>query len=406
MPTYGYEAIYRNGGTKKGSITAPSKQQARQQLLAEGLTPIEIKEQNLLTKDIEIELFNGVSSRDLSVFCHQFVSVMDAGVPVAEALSLLGQQTENKTLRKAIFQTQKEIQQGETLADAMRKQGKRIFAPMFVNMVAAGEASGNLSVAFTRMADYYENANKTKSALQKAMIYPAVVLVVVVVVMFIMMLFVLPTFKGIFEDMGAELPWITRAIMGTSDFFVAYWWLILIVGAVVGLGIWLFSRTKKGTYFFAWVMRKIPVFGPLTVKTASAQFARTFATLTASGIPIIEALEIVSRSMSNVYFRDEILHAREQVAVGTSLAASLQYSGLFPHMVIHMVRIGEESGDLEKMLDKLSEYYDEEVQAATKNIMAMLEPMIIILLCLVVGTVAIGVMLPMFEMYSMYDQYL
>lgn len=406
MPTYGYEAIYRNGAKKKGSITAPNKQQARAQLLADGLTPIELKEQNLLTKDLELSFFESVKPRDLSVFCHQFVSVIDAGVSVDEALGLLGQQTQNKLLRKAIFKTQKGIQQGETLADAMRKQGKRVFAPMFVNMVSAGEASGNLSVAFSRMADYYENANKTKSALQKAMIYPAVVLVVVVAVMFLMMLFVLPKFKDIFADMGAELPWITRAIMGVSDFFVGYWWAILGVGALAGLGIWAFSRTKKGTYFFAWVMRKIPVFGPLTVKSASAQFARTFATLTASGIPIIEALEIVSRSMTNVYFRDEILHAREQVAVGTSLAASLQFSGLFPPMVIHMVRIGEESGDLEKMLDKLSEYYDEEVQAATKNVMALLEPMIIVLLCLVVGTIAIGVMLPMFSMYNMYDQYL
>lgn len=406
MPTYGYEAIYRNGGTKKGSINAANKLQARQQLLAEGLTPIELKEQNMLTKDIEIELFNNVNARELGVFCHQFVSVIDAGVPVAEALSLLGQQTENKTLRKAIYQTQKEIQQGETLADAMRKQGKRVFAPMFVNMVAAGEASGNLSVAFTRMADYYENANKTKSALQKAMIYPAVVLIVVVVVMFVMMLFVLPTFKGIFEDMGAELPWITRVIMGTSDFFVGYWWLILIVGALAGLGIWLFSRTKKGTYFFAWIARKMPVFGPLTVKTASAQFARTFATLTAAGIPIIEALEIVSRSMTNVYFKDALTHAREQVAVGLPLAESLQQSKLFPPMVIHMVMIGEESGNMENMLDKLAQYYDEEVDAATKSVMAMLEPMIILALCVVVGTVAISVMLPMFQMYGMYDQYL
>ncbi|MBQ2806159.1 MAG: type II secretion system F family protein, partial [Clostridia bacterium] len=395
-----------NGNKKKGSVTAPDMNQARLQLLAEGLTPIEIKEQNLLTKDIEISFLEGVKPRDLSVFCHQFVSVIDAGVPVAEALSLLSQQTENKTLRKAISQVQKEIQQGETMADAMRKQGKRVFAPMFVNMVAAGEASGNLSVAFARMADYYENANKTKAALQKAMIYPAVVLIVVVIVMFVMMLFVLPTFKGIFEDMGAELPWITRVIMGTSDFFVGYWWLILIVGALAGLGIWLFSRTKRGTYVFAWFARKMPVFGPLTVKTASAQFARTFATLTASGLPIIEALEIVARSMTNVYFKDALLRARERVAVGTSLAESLQRGNLFPPMVIHMVKIGEESGNLEKMLDKLSEYYDEEVQAATKNVMAMLEPMIIVLLCLVVGTVAIGVMLPMFEMYSMYDQYL
>ncbi len=406
MPTYGYEAINKNGKKKKGSVAAPDKQQARQQLLAEGLTPIEIKEQNLLTKDIEITLFESVKPRDLSVFCHQFVSVVDAGVPVAEALDLLGQQTQNKLLRKAIFQTEKEIQQGETLADAMRKQGKKVFAPMFVNMVAAGEASGNLSVAFARMADYYENANKTKAALQKAMIYPIVVLIVVIVVMFVMMLFVLPTFKGIFEDMGAELPWITRVIMGTSDFFVGYWWLILIVGAVIGLGIWLFSRTKKGTYFFAWIARHVPVFGPLTVKTASAQFARTFATLIASGLPIIESLEIVSRSMTNVYFKDALLRAREHVAVGMPLAYALQQSGLFPPMVIHMVMIGEESGNIEKMMDKLSEYYDEEVQAATKNVMAMLEPMIIILLCLVVGTVAIGVMLPMFEMYSMYDQYL
>ena len=406
MPTYGYQAVTRNGSKKKGSVTANDLQQARQQLINEGLTPIELKEQNFLNKDINISLFDGVKPRDLSVFCHQFVSVIDAGVSVAEALNMLGQQTENKTLRQAIFQTQKEIQQGETLADAMRKQSKRVFAPMFVNMVAAGEASGNLSVAFSRMADYYENANKTKSALKKAMIYPIVVLSVVVVVMFVMMLFVLPRFKTIFEDMGAELPWITRAIMGTSDFFVAYWYLILLAGGLVGLGVWLFSRSKKGTYIFAWIARKMPVFGPLTVKTASAQFARTFATLIASGLPIIEALEIVSRSMTNVYFKDELMRAREQVAVGTPLADALQIGGLFPNMVFQMVRIGEESGDIEKMLDKLSEYYDEEVQNATKNMMALLEPMIIIVLCGVVGVVAIGVMLPMFQMYSMYDQYL
>ena len=406
MPTYGYQAVTRNGSKKKGRVTANDLQQARQQLINEGLTPIELKEQNFLNKDINISLFDGVKPRDLSVFCHQFVSVIDAGVSVAEALNMLGQQTENKTLRQAIFQTQKEIQQGETLADAMRKQSKRVFAPMFVNMVAAGEASGNLSVAFSRMADYYENANKTKSALKKAMIYPIVVLSVVVVVMFVMMLFVLPRFKTIFEDMGAELPWITRAIMGTSDFFVAYWYLILLAGGLVGLGVWLFSRSKKGTYVFAWIARKMPVFGPLTVKTASAQFARTFATLIASGLPIIEALEIVSRSMTNVYFKDELMRAREQVAVGTPLADALQIGGLFPNMVFQMVRIGEESGDIEKMLDKLSEYYDEEVQNATKNMMALLEPMIIIVLCGVVGVVAIGVMLPMFQMYSMYDQYL
>lgn len=406
MPTYGYQAVSRNGSKKKGSITANDLQQARQQLLNEGLTPIELKEQSLLTKDINIPIFESVKARDLSVFCHQFVSVIDAGVPVAEALNMLGQQTENKTLRNAIFQTQKEIQQGETLADAMRKQGKRIFAPMFVNMVAAGEASGNLSVSFSRMADYYENANKTQAALKKAMIYPAVVLVVVIIVMFAMMLFVLPRFNTIFQDMGAELPWITRAIMGTSDFFVAYWWLIILVGGLVALGTWGFSRTKKGTYFFAWIARKVPVFGPLTVKTASAQFARTFATLIASGLPIIEALEIVSRSMTNVYFKDELMRAREQVAVGTTLADALQQGGLFPNMVYQMVRIGEESGDIEKMLDKLSEYYEEEVDNATKNMMALLEPMIIIALCGVVGVVAIGVMLPMFQMYSMYDQYL
>lgn len=406
MPTYGYQAVSKSGAKKKGSITASDAQHARMQLIAEGMTPIEIKEQNILNRDINISFLEGVKSRDLSVFCHQFVSVIDAGVPVAEALNLLGQQTQNKTLRKAIFNTQKEIQQGETLAGAMRKQGKRVFVPMFVNMVAAGEASGNLSVAFSRMADYYENANKTKSALKKAMIYPAIVLLVVIAVMFVMMLFVLPKFKTMFESMGAELPWITRAIMGTSDFFVAYWWLILLVGAGIVLALWLFSRTKKGTYCVDWIMRKIPVFGPLTVKTACSQFARTFATLTASGLPIIEALEIVSRSMTNVYFKDAILHAREQVAVGLPLAESLQQSGLFPPMVIHMIMIGEESGNLEKMLDKLAQYYDEEVDAATKSVMALLEPMIILALCVVVGTVAIGVMLPMFQMYGMYDQYL
>ena len=320
MPTYGYQAVSKSGVKKKGSITATDAQHARLQLIAEGLTPIEIKEQNILNRDINISFLEGVKSRDLSVFCHQFVSVIDAGVPVAEALGLLGQQTQNKTLRKAIFNTQKEIQQGETLADAMRKQGKRVFAPMFVNMVAAGEASGNLSVAFTRMADYYENANKTKSALKKAMIYPAIVILVVIAVMFVMMLFVLPKFKTMFEDMGAQLPWITRAVMGTSDFFVAYWWAILAGGGLIALLVWLFSRTKKGTYFFAWIARKMPVFGALTVKTASAQFARTFATLTASGLPIIEALEIVSRSMGNVYFKDALLRGREQVAVGLPLA--------------------------------------------------------------------------------------
>lgn len=398
MANYVYTAVDKTGKTKKGNIEAPNEEQALSKVKAEGLIVMELKTETMLNKELS---FGGkkVKPRDLSVFCRQFVSMISAGVTIIDALGMLAESTENAALAKAIAETQVDIEKGDSMSEAMARR-ENIYTELLVNMVAAGESSGDIGTPFTRMAEQFEKSAKLKAMIKKAAIYPVVVGIVAVVVVIVMLIVVIPAFEDMFADMGTELPAITKAVVALSNGLKSYWYIILAVIAGVVVGIKLFKRSPAGELFFGKVAYKMPIFGTLTVKTASAMFARTMSTMLAAGIPMIMAIDNVSKTMTNVLFKHAIEDAKDEVAKGVPLSEPIERCGLFPPMVHHMTKIGEETGDVENMLERLANYYDEEVEIATQSVMAAMEPMIIIVLAVVVGGILAAVFSPMLQMYK------
>ncbi len=400
MNNYSYVVLNRKGKEEKGSITAVDRDAAFNQLKQQGLFLISLREASALDKEINISfLEKKPKPRDLAVFCRSFVSIIGAGVPVTKALSLLSMQTENKILRAAIEDCREQIEKGSTLAEAMARH-RAVFTDLFITLAAAGEASGSLDKSFERMATQFEKDAKLKATMQKASIYPAMVGIVAVVVIAIMLVFVVPQFETMLTDLGSDLPLITKIVVNASR-FVQKWW-IVIAGAIAALvfAARAFKKTDSGRHFFAETSLKLPLIGDLIAKTASARMARTLATLVSSGVSLIEAIEIVSETMSNLLFKEALQKTSEDVAMGSTLSECIERSKLFPPLVAQMINIGEETGELDKMLEKLADYYDEEVETATAKVMAALEPMITIVLALVVGVIVMAVMLPMTQMYS------
>lgn len=405
MPTYSYKAINRSGKTVKANLDAPSVENAKSSLRSSGYTILEISEVNALNKDIELPFLGNPSAKDMAIFCRQFRSVLRAGVSVSNILSMLGHQTENAKLAAAIRDMQSSIEKGETLAGSMRKHDK-IFSDMLVNMIAAGEESGNLEEAFAQMEVWFDKAKKTKSAVSKAMVYPCILILVMIVVLIIMMVKIIPSFMSTFEEMNMELPIPTQMVMAASNWFVEWWWLVigLLIALIVG-GIF-FNRTDKGRHFFGWFARKIPVLGLFTERSASAMFCRTLALLLGSGLSLTESLSLVTMNMSNIYFREAVQTVRSLVSEGWGLAEALRYTELFPPMVYNMVGIGEETGDLQGMLEKVADYYDDEVEDATQRLLSMMEPAIMLFLAVFVVILVLAIFLPMLNMTKAYDQYL
>ena len=401
MPSYRYTAYSKEGKEIKGSIEADDKDAAAKIIKSEGKTPIRIDEEGIMDKDLKFSFGNKkATSRDLSIFCRQFVSISSAGVAIVDALEMLADQTENPELKRGIYDTMTSVQKGETLAISMKKQGK-VFPSLLINMVEAGEASGDLDIAFERMALQFEKDTKLKSLVKKAMIYPAALSVVIIVVVIAMMAFVVPTFSDMYAGMNQELPMLTRMIIALSDFITGKWYIIVVIISLLVIGFKLFKSTEKGTYILADLMIKAPIFGKLTVKSASATFARTLSTLTAAGISMIEALEVTGRTMKNIRFRDEIINAKEKVAQGRPLSEPLKSGGLFPNMIVHMIGIGEETGNIDDMLTTAASYFEEEVEVTTESIATLVEPLIIVLMAGIVGVIIMAILIPMFGMYSL-----
>lgn len=402
MNSYSYLVIDKQGKEKKGTMDAANEDIVKAFLKAEGNLLISISPQNLFTKDIQINLGNPIKPRDLSVFCRQFVSILSAGVSIINALDMLSEQTENKVLSKAIKNVQTSVEKGETLADAMIAENK-IFPRLLIHMVEAGEASGDLETVFERMAEHFEKDTKLKAQVKKAMIYPMVVGCVAIIVIFVMMLVVIPNFVGIFQDMNMELPAMTRMVIGMSDFIKGKWFLILLVIAFAVFGFYLTKKSDTGKFFLGKLALKLPLFGKIITKSNSSRFARTLSTLLTAGIPMIEALDITAKTLDNVIAKQVLFTAKDDVIKGFPLSNPIRVSGVFPPMVCQMIKIGEESGNLESMLEKLADYYDEEVKIATESLTAVLEPMIIVVLALVVGVLIMAIMQPMMSMYTGLD---
>lgn len=401
MAQYNYRAMDKSGKSKKGTIEAVNEDKAKERLRTEGLIIQDLKEQS--SGGIKLGS-KKVKDRDLAVFCKQFVSILNAGVTIITALEMLSEQLDNRTLKVALQEAQSHVQKGGTLADAF-KLNPKVFPPIMINMVSAGEMSGNLEVCFERLTTHFENANKLKSKVKGAMTYPIVILCVVIAVVILLLVKVIPQFAEMFEDMGSELPKPTQMLVNLSEFLQHKGWLVALV--VVGIVVLLkyFGKTESGSLLYAKIGLKMPLFGNLTVKSAAATFSRTLSTLMASGIPLIDAIEQVAKMMNNRIIREGLLDARNQVAKGVPLSKPLRDMDIFPTMLPQMTKIGEETGNIEDMMDKVAEYYEMEVNAATDALTAMMEPMIIVLMAVVVGGIVIAIYSPMLSMYDAVDNY-
>jgi type IV pilus assembly protein PilC len=396
--TFSWECTNKKGQTVKGEMTAASADVVRAELRKQGLTPkkgkIRKKGGGLFT-----ERKKPITTKDIAVFSRQLATMMKAGVPMVQAFDIVGQGHSNPTMAKLIFQIKADVEAGGTLASAL-SQHPAYFDDLFVSLVDAGEQSGALETLLEKVATYKEKTEALKAKIKKAMTYPIIVLVVAVVVSAILLIFVVPTFAEMFEGFGAELPAFTLFVVSLSDILVDNVWLF--IAAIAG-AIYVFKqaklRSKAFRDFLDTMALKMPGFGALTTNSAIARFARTLATMFAAGVPLVEAMVSVAGASGNSVYKKAILQVRDDISSGTTLMSSLsQNKDLFPNMLIQMVGIGEESGALDEMLDKVAEYYEEAVDDAVDNLTALMEPLIMAFLAVVIGGLVIAMYLPIFKM--------
>ena len=400
MAQYNYKAMDKNGKAKKGSIEAINLDKAKEKLKSEGLIVQDIKEQGAGKKGGGKK----VKDKDLAVFCKQFSAVLNAGVTIISALEMMSEQLENKTLKRALQEAQSYVQKGGTLADAF-KLNPKVFPPIMINMTAAGEMSGNLEICFDRLTTHFETANALHSKVKGAVTYPIVILIVVVAVIAVLLVGVIPQFSQMFDDLGSELPAATQMLVNLSNFLQHKWYILVIIVAAIVFGLKAFGKTEPGSLMYAKIGIKFPLFGNLTIKSAAATFSRTMATLMASGISLIDAVEQVAKMINNRIIREALLDAKTQIAKGVPLSKPLRDCGIFPPMLPQMTKIGEETGNIEDMMDKVADYYEMEVNDATDALTAAMEPLIIVIMGVVVGGIVMAIYSPMLSMYDAVDSY-
>jgi len=391
-----WEGKTRQGSVQKGEISANSKEEVLALLRKQNIQPI-----NVAAKPKELKLSFGapkVKDKDIVIFTRQLATMIDAGLPLVQCLDILGTQTENKTLAKTVNQVRSDVESGATFADALKKHPK-IFDNLYCNMVAAGEAGGILDTILGRLAAFMEKFAKIKGQIKSAMIYPSVILFVAVSVVTLLMVVVVPMLAGIFTEAHMQLPLPTRIVMAISNFLKSWGGLVLlcvIIGFFVGLV--QFRKTEKGLRVTDAIALKIPVAGSLIQRVAVAKFTRTLGTLLTSGVPILEGLLIVSRTAGNKVVEEAILTTRQSVSEGKTLADPLGKAKVFPTMVVSMISVGEATGALDNMLNKIADFYDDEVDSAVAALTSMLEPMLMIFLGITVGFVIVAMYMPIFQM--------
>ena len=404
MASYKYVITDKFGKQRKGNIEAQTQETAVAKLQSDGAIVLSIKEGAALDDAAwNIQIGSGVKKKDITVFCKQFHSILNAGVSVIEGLHMVEEQTENKNLRKAIHNVVVNVEKGDSLANALAAEGK-VFPELLIHMVAAGEVTGNLEVAFERITEQFDKDLKLTSMIRSAMIYPIVVLVVAVVVVIILMSTVIPNFKETFEMMGEELPWLTKAVVAMSDFITGHLFAILVGIAALVAFIMIGKNTEPGKQFISRLTLTLPLFKTLAIENAAAKFSLTMSTLVMSGVSIVDSLDIVADTLANRVVRQAVKDCKEEVMQGIPMSEPLEASGIFPPMLTHMLKIGEDTGTTESMLDKVAEYYDAEVEEATKNLTTAMEPMVIIVLAVLVGGILGAVMMPMLSIYQNADK--
>ena len=387
------------GVIESGEITAATKDEVIAQLRKRNITATVVIEK---PKKVSKFGFGGkVKDKDIVVFTRQFATMIDAGLPLVQALEILSTQVENKSFSKVLAQVKIDVESGSTYADALKKH-PRVFSELYANMVAAGEAGGILDTILNRLAAYIEKAMKLKKKVKGAMVYPAVVSSIAVLVIAVIMIFVVPTFSKMFTSLGGTLPLPTRIVINLSNFIAGIGGL-LVAGAIVAIVVFIvqFRRTEKGQHITDKILLRLPIFGMLINKVAVAKFTRTLGTLVSSGVPILDGLEITAKTSGNKVIEYAIMEVRKGVMGGKTLAEPITKAKVFPPMVTHMIAVGESTGALDAMLGKIADFYDDEVDSSVSNLTAMMEPMLMVFLGTSVGFIVVSMYLPIFKLITL-----
>ena len=395
MPAFTYTARTAQGELKTATIEAPTREDVVAQLRRQRLSVVKVDEETKAKKPRR----GSVKMRDVVIFTRQFSTMINAGLPLVQALDILAKQTENKNLANVTRSVVFDVESGHTVADALAKH-PNAFSELYVNMVAAGEAGGILDTILMRLATFLEKNDALIRKVKGAMIYPGVIVSVAVIAITVLLIFVIPVFETMFASVGLALPLPTRIVIGLSKFLKGFWWAI--GGSMIGFT-FLFRRyyaTPSGKLTIDKTMLRIPVLGDVLRKSAVSRFTRTLGTLISSGVSILDGLEITAKTAGNRVIQDAIMQSRSSIASGETIAAPLQKSNVFPPMVISMIAVGEQTGGLDEMLSKIADFYDEEVDAAVSGLLSLLEPLMIVFLGVVVGGMVVAMYLPIFDMIN------
>src|SRR5229473_1422810 len=395
MPDYKYQGTSRSGSSVSGVMTASNKTELASLLKRQQITATKMTEKG---KEFSVPTFGGgVKAKELAIFTRQFSVMIDAGLPLVQCLEILAGQQENKVFQKVLTGTRAAVEGGSTLSAAMRQYDK-VFDALYVNLVEAGETGGILDTILQRLSTYIEKNVKLKRAVKSAMVYPIAVLSVAASVIVLLLWKVVPIFSTLFAGLGVALPLPTRIVIGLSSFVGHFWWFFIAGGVGVFFGVKQIRKHPRGRYYFDAMLLKLPIIGILLRKIAVARFTRTLGTLITSGVPILEGLAITARTSGNAVLEEALMKVRKAIEEGRTIVDPLRECGVFPNMVTQMIGVGEATGAMDSMLQKIADFYEDEVDSATKDMLAMLEPVIIGLLGVSIGGIVISLYMPLFTM--------
>lgn len=401
MAEYKYEAKNQSGKVVNGIVNGDSVSAVENKLRGQGLSPVWVKKKGI---EINLSLKRGASTKDLKTFSQQFATMIDAGLPLVQCLEILGSQSDNKWFGAKIMEIKAMVEGGSTFSEALAKFPK-IFDELFVNLVAAGELGGILDTIMKRLAEYIEKRERLQRRIKGALVYPIGILILTVVVVVVLLKWVIPTFEAMFSDFGAEnaLPAPTAFVIGLSRSFGSYWYFFLGGGIGVVVAFVTFKRSKFGRHFLDRLVLVLPIIGPVVRKIAVARFTRTLGTLLSSGVPILEALNTVAKAAGNVVIERAVTFAKDRISEGRNMSEPLQDAKVFPGMVVQMIAVGEQTGALDVMCNKIADFYDEEVEVAVAALTSLLEPLMMVVIGGIVGGMVISMYLPIFELAGTID---
>ncbi|WP_280769783.1 type II secretion system F family protein [Salipaludibacillus daqingensis] len=399
MPQYKYKGKLKNGLKKEGTITGQTKKHVIEKLRSQGVALASVDQMESTFFNKEITFGNPVRLQDFVLFLRQFSTLLNSGVSLRDATAILAKQTSSKALGRALEQVEEELVEGRPFSEAAA-QHRKVFPMIFIHMVRAGEASGSLDETLDQLALQFEKQHETRQKVKAAMAYPMIVGLVAIAVVIFLLSSVVPTFASMLSDVGGELPAITLFVLGASNVVANLWWLIVLIFVLVALIIWGVMQKPDTKYYVDYALLKMPIFGPLLQKAALARMTRTLSSLFSSSVPILQSLQMVEKIVQNEVIARSLKKSREALESGQRLTEPMKKHWVYPPLVVQMISIGEETGSLDEMLTKVAQFYEKEVEYATDKLKSLIEPIMIVLLAVIVGTIVISIIVPMFQIYS------